>query len=172
MATETKRQSVVSTDIDNGILTITVAGFDPLRIDPSAFPDNIRDYAALHGFKQKTIDAAAIERDPDTGRSASAHDKYKAIVAVVDSLMQGTWNRTGGGDGAGNDGLLVRALVEFLGQPIEQVRETVGTWDKRTQAAMRADPNLAPIIARMRTARDAKKAGGVDTASLLASLKQ
>lgn len=169
---ETKRPTpVVASLIDNGILTITVQGFDPIRVDPDAMPASLNAYAALHGYKQKLMDAAAIERDETTGRPAAPDAKYKAIRAVIDHMLEtGEWNRTGGGDGSG-DGLLVSALMEYLGQDAETVRATVATWDKRTQAAMRADPNLAPIIARLRIARDAKNAKGVDTAALLASMK-
>jgi hypothetical protein len=165
-------KSIVSTSVDNGRLTITVDGFAPIVIDPAEMPDNLNAYAALHGYKQKLVDAAAIERDPDTGRPATPAHKYAAIMAVHDHMVStGEWNRTGGGDGSGSDGLLVRALVEYLGQSVETVRATVAAWDKRTQAAMRGDPAVAPIIARLRMARDATKAKGIDTAGLLASLR-
>lgn len=172
MTDTTKRTPVVATTIDNGILTITVQGFDPIRIDPVEMPDNLNAYAALHGYKQKLVDAAAIERDVETGRPALPVDKHRAIVGVLDHMRQtGEWNRVGGGDGTTTDGLLVRALTEFLGKPVDEVRATVAGWDKRTQAAMRADVSLAPIIARLRLAKDATKARGVDTAGLLASLR-
>jgi hypothetical protein len=170
--TELKRTPVVQSAIDNGILTITVQGFEPVVVDPAAYPDALVRYAALHGFKQKYMDAAAIERDETTGKPALPADKYKAIMAVrAHHLETGEWNRTGGGDGGG-DGLLVSALVEYLGQDAETVRATVGTWDKRTQAAMRADAQVAPIIARIRMAREAKNAKGVDTGALLAAMQR
>ena len=170
--TETKRTPVAQSMIDNGILTITVQGFEPLVIDPAEMPAALNAHAALHGYKQKIMDAMAIERDETTGRPALPDVKYKAARAVLSHMLEtGEWNRTGGGDGAG-DGLLVSALMEYLGQDAETVRATVGTWDKRTQAAMRADPQVAPIIARIRMAREAKNARGVDTAALLAGMRK
>jgi len=159
--------SVINTTIDNGRLSITVEGFDPLVIDRDAYPEHIGDYAALHGLKQKLGDAMAIERDPDTGRSATPAQKHAAMMRVHESLLAGEWNRRAEGDGTGTDGLLVRALVEFTGHPIEAVRATVAGWDKRTQAAMRGDENLVHIINRLRVARAPK---GVDTGALLAGL--
>lgn len=159
---------VVSTAIDNGILTITVTGFAPIVIDPSDYPDSIREYAALHGFKQKYVDAAAL------GAEATPKEKYEAIRALVNHHAEtGDWNRTGTGDGSGGDGLLVQALMEYHDMDRDAARAAVGTVSKAEQAALRASPELSPIIARIKIARAdkaAKKAPTVDTSSLLAKL--
>jgi hypothetical protein len=38
--------------------------------------------ALWHGMKQKLVDAAAISRNPETGRSATVEDKFDAVQTV------------------------------------------------------------------------------------------
>lgn len=160
-----RAEAAVTTAIDNGILTVTVAGFAPFVCDPAALPDAIRDYAALHGIKQKLVDAAALS--VVDGIRPTNKDKHDAIAGVWDSIQSGVWNRRAEGDGSGSDGLLVRALMAVTGQDRETVRETVAGWTKAEQSAMRSDPLIAPIIATMKL----EKAGKVNTSSLLEALK-
>jgi hypothetical protein len=170
MVTETKRMPVVRTTIEDGVLIVAVEGVGQLTVDPKDMPTAVNEYAVLHGYKQKIVDAAAIERDPATGRPATPRAKFDAMSEVWESLQAGAWNRTGSGDGTVSDGLLISALVEYLGQPAEAVRAAVAGWDKRTQAAMRTDPAIAPIVARLRTERDAARGRAVDTGALLRSM--
>ena len=158
---------IIKTEVDNGILTITVSGHPAIVIDPADYPAELVSYAALHGFKQKYADAAAL------GAEATPAEKHAAIKALVDHHRDtGDWNRTGAGDGTSGDGLLVRAVMEFNGMERDAAREAVATLDKATQAAMRASPELEPIIRRIKMERPAPKAKvGVDTAGLLAQLK-
>lgn len=160
------RDSMVSTEIENGVTRITVEGFPPIVIDPAEMPDSLNAYAACHGYKQRAVDAAALP--VVDGIRPTAAMKHAAIVRVVDNMKAtGEWRLNGAaGDGTGSDGLLVRALAEVAGMTIEDARTAVAGWDKKFQAAMRADPQIAPVIARMRTA----KAPKVDTASALAAL--
>src|SRR5687768_14974307 len=84
--------------------------------------------AAAHGIKQKIGDAAAIERDEKTGKSATAKDKFEAMKAVAESVVvDAVWNRRGGGDGMSD---LIAALVEVTGRPMDEVRETVEGWSE------------------------------------------
>lgn len=137
--------TVVST-IDNGLLTITVQGFDPIRIDPTDYPNELVEYAALHGFKQRYVDAAAL------GAGSTPEEKHAAIMALVTHHREsGEWARVGAaGSGAGGDGLLVRAVMEIFGLDRDTARTQVGAMDKKTQHALRASPELAPTIARLR----------------------
>ena len=124
----------VKTYISDGILTIDVTGKPVIRIDPADYPDALRDYAALHGFKQKYTDAAAL------GAGASDAEKYDAIMAVI------THHRTTG------------AVMEAYGLDRDTARTQVAAIDKKTQAAMRASDELAPIIARLRTEKKPRAA--------------
>ena len=137
--------TVVST-IDNGVLTITVQGFDPIRVDPTDYPNELVEFAALHGLKQRYVDAAAL------GAGSTPGEKHAAIMALVTHHRDtGEWARVAGaGSGAGGDGLLVRAVMEVFGLDRDTARAQVGAMDKKTQHALRSAPELAPVIARLR----------------------
>jgi hypothetical protein len=120
--------------------------------------------AAAHGIKQKVGDAAAIERDEATGKSATAKDKFDAMRAVADSIVEGVWNRRGGGDGVSD---LIAALVEVTKQPMEAVRAFVEGMSEDERKAMFKDPSVAPVIATIKAKR-AKS--DVDTGALIAKL--
>lgn len=165
--------SVIETKLvgNNDKLLIRCNGQD-IVIDPLEFSTEIRQSAMLHGFKQKIVDAAALSVNPDTGKSATPTDKLLAMRDVVAQLTQGDWNRRATGDGTGNQGLLVAALIRVTGNDAETVEKTVAGWDAATQAAMRASPAVAPMIATIKAERAAKKPGvaQVDAGALLQGL--
>lgn len=47
-------------------------------------------WAAIHGFKRRVADGAALERNKDTGASASWADKRAEMQAIVEHLESGT----------------------------------------------------------------------------------
>ena len=162
--------ATIESTIENGILTIRITGHPDIVIDPAEMPPALNEYAALHGYKQRILDAAALSRDPTTGRPATPAEKYSEMRRLADHMVEsGEWRRNAAGDGTAGDGLLVRAVMEACGLDRTAARAAVGQWDRKTQAAMRADPTIAPIIARLRTERPAR-AAGVDTAAKLAEL--
>lgn len=165
--------ATISKTLDTKTRTVTfvVDGVGTLVVDADRLTADLFTYAALHGLAQKVGDAAAIERDKETGRSATPQQKYDAMKAVIEHLYAGgDWNRKAEGDGSGGVGLLVQALVRVTGQDKDTLAKTVATWDAKTQAAMRADPAVAPVIAAIKAERAAKATGGVDTQGLLAGL--
>ena len=131
--------------------------------------DEIKHQLMVHGLKQKVVDAAAIPRDVETGRSASVEDKIAAMRAVAGRLLAGEWNavREGGGGNAG--GLLLRALAEIKPNvPREELAEWLAGKDAKQKAALRASPKIAAIIERIKAA--AGKSAGIDSDELLAEL--
>lgn len=161
------RDSIITTDItSDNRLTITVQGFPTIVIDPAGYNDEARQAAMLHGFKQKYADKAAL------GADASPAEKHAAIMRMVQWHRDGgDWNMTASGDGTSGDGLLCRAIMEATGIDRDAAREAVGAMDKKTQAAMRASAELAPIIARIRAEKPAPKVAAIDATSLLAGLR-
>jgi hypothetical protein len=110
------------------------------------------------------VDAAAL------GAGASPQAKHEEIVRLVDHhRATGEWRRTADGTGTGGDGLLVRAIMEFNGMDRDSARAAVGRLDKKLQAAMRASPELSPIIERLRVEK-APRGAKVDVAGVLAGL--
>lgn len=107
---------------------------------------------AWHGAKQKLIDAAAISRDPATGRAASVAIKRAAVNEVLERMRAGQWfkPRADGTTGAG--GLLYRALVRFYDgrKTPEQVRAFLDSLDDAKQQALRRNSQIAAIIEELR----------------------
>lgn len=169
----TTKTPAIACEIAGSVLTITGSDGTVLRLDATSMSDDIRHAAMMHGFKQKLVDAAAISRNPDTGRSATVADKMAAIEEVRERLYQGEWNKTReGGTGSGG-GLLLAALVKlYMGRKDEAaIKAYLSGLDEKQQAALRADPRIAPIIAEIKAARDAKRASSVDVGELLAGLE-
>lgn len=167
-----KSNSVIETVVDGCELTVRVADFEPIHVDIRTLADDVRAAATLHGLKQKICDAAAISRDPETGRPASARDKYDAMAAVAGRLLAGEWNAkrgdgTGAGAGAGAGGLLARALVRFTGKSAAEIREFLAAKTRAEHAALRANPKIAAIIDELRAERGGD---GVDTDEMLSEL--
>ena len=66
----------------NGSLRIDVVGFPTLTMQLRDLSDAMVEQAALHGLKQKIVDAAALSRNPDTGRSATAAKVIRLTAGV------------------------------------------------------------------------------------------
>ena len=168
-----KRETVVRVTLDNDGQVIGVfAGNDKpvVLVNVKKLTDEVRNAALFHGLKQKLVDSAALSRDPKTGKSATPAEKMAAVLETAANLASGIWNTRGTGDGP-SDGLLVTALCEM--QPKKdpaKIREWVGGQDKAAQAALRANPKVAAIIARINTERAAAK--GIDTDNLLRDLER
>lgn len=149
-------------------LKLAFANGKELTITAGQLSADLRAYAAIHGLKQKLVDAAAISRDPVTGATATIDTKYDAVREVYDRLLAGEWNkRRGDGAGAGEGGLLYRALCKFYDgkKSPEVVREWLATKGKAEQAALRANARIAEIIEEIRPKAadaDAKAAGLLD----------
>jgi len=157
--------------IDNGTLVITFDnGSDPITVNPANLPDNLVQTAALAGFMHRLRDCAALSI-VDGVRPTTAMKRAEISRLVEHMETTGEFYRTGQGDGTGSDGLLVRALAESCGIDLETARDTVAGWDKTFQAAMRRDPELAPIIARMKVAKPVAPDVANKTASVLAALR-
>ena len=110
-------------------------------------PETLYAQLMFHGLKQKLVDAAAISRDPETGRSPSIDAKRAAISAVWANLEAGEWSTRGTGSGGSAGSLLFRALVRlYPDKDADTIREFLDGKDKKEQAAMRRNPRVASVI--------------------------
>lgn len=136
-------------------LVFTFADGQELRIDAGKLTYDIRHEAVMHGLKQKIGDAAAIGRNPETGRSATLSDKYAAMRAVVERLQSGSWNAERGEGGAPAGGLLFAALVRmYAGKKSEEdIRAFLAGKDDKQKAALRKNPRVAEIIEEIKAER-------------------
>lgn len=164
----TKRTPAITAAIDGMVLTFTGDNGRVLTIDARTLSTSILDAAIMHGLKQKIGDAAAISRNPETGRSASTDDKFDAMVEVVKRLELDHWNKPReSGDGAGSGGLLFKALCRVKADKTQaEVRAYLDGRTKEEQAALRKVPVIAAAIDAIRA--ESAKAAGIDGEALLA----
>lgn len=173
MTTPTTRTPDVSasidmTNINNPNLTLTFANGVSITISASDLTFAMAQMAMMHGLKQKLVDAAAISRNPDTGRTASVDDKFLAVREVYERVLAGQWNKTREA-GTVSGGLLLRALCQlYPTKTVEQVREYLTGKTAEEKTALRKAPRIAAII---ETLRDADSdSDEVDTDALLNEL--
>ena len=168
------RQSAITVERDEDVLVIDFANGKRIELRPATLGPDIREQAMFHGLKQKLVDAAAISRDPETGRSATVEDKFRAVSAVYERLLAGQWNATRGeGTGVGAGGLLFAALMRlYPAKGADALREYLGGLTPGQQSALRKNPRVAPVIEEIKAERAAN--GGDDEepgADLLAGLE-
>lgn len=169
MTTETtKRTPAITATIDGMVLTFTGDNGRVLTVDARTLSTSILDAAIMHGLKQKVGDAAAISRNPETGRSASTDDKFDAMVEVVKRLELDHWNKPReAGEGAGAGGLLFKALCRVKADKTPaEVKAYLDGRTKEEQAALRKVPVIAAAIDAIRV--ESAKAAGIDGEALLA----
>ena len=169
MTTETtKRTPAITATIEGMMLTFTGDNGRVLTVDARTLSTSILDAAIMHGLKQKIGDAAAISRNPETGRSASTDDKFDAMVEVVKRLELDHWNKPReAGDGTGAGGLLFKALCRVKADKTPaEVKAYLEGRTKEEQAALRKVPVIAAAIDAIRA--ESAKAAGIDGEALLA----
>jgi hypothetical protein len=165
--TDKTREAAVSAKIDpiSRTLQLSFANGAKLLLEANRLNADICEMAMLHGFKQKLIDAAAIGRDPDTGKSATIDDKYFAVKEVFERLHEGEWNKQR--EGAPTGGLLLRALLRmFDGKKTrEQLVEWLGAKSDAEKAALRKNAKIAAIIEEIKA--EGADTEGIDTDAML-----
>ncbi len=163
-----KSNSIMECAIIGNEIVWTFKDGPKLHFDVAKASDDLCKEAVYHGFKQKIADAAAISRNPETGKSATIVEKRAAMASVIQRLYTGAWNepRESGGDG----GLLLRALMALKpdAEPAK-VRAFHDGLTKEQRAIMRTEPRVAAEIDKIR----AKKAAdaGFDAAASLEELE-
>jgi len=155
------RNSTIETRINDVTGTLHLSFDNGERIDLSVdeLTPAMRTMAMLHGLKQKLVDAAAISRDPETGRSATTDDKYHAVKAVYDRLTgpNPSWNAVRGeGPSTGTGGLLFAALVRlYPAKTPDALRDYLSDLTLAQQAALRKNPRVSPVIEEIKLERAA-----------------
>ena len=169
MSNETaKRTPAITATIDGMTLTFTGDNGRVLTLNAETLAREVWDAAVMHGLKQKIGDAAAISRNPETGRSATTDDKFDAMAEVLNRLMAGSWNKPReAGDHVGAGGLLFKALCRVkVDKTPAEVKAYLDGRSKDEQAALRKVPVIAAAIDAIRA--ESAKAAGIDGEALLA----
>ena len=104
-------------------------------------PDELKNKFAAHGAKQKYGDEAAGMTDID--------DIVLAIDELNETIQSGKWREEREGGGFAGTSVLLRALVEYSGKTVEEVK---GFLQGKTQAekmGLRNSKKIKPIVDRI-----------------------
>jgi hypothetical protein len=155
-------------NVNDPTLTLIFGNGEVLCIMAHQLTVELAQTAMMHGLKQKLVDAAAISRNPDTGRTASVDDKYNAVKEVFDRLIAGQWNKQRDGAGATKGGLLFRALCMLYA---DKTPDAIKAFlDKKTATEKTALRNTAKIAAIIATLKEDDDNGDVDVDAMLDEL--
>ena len=162
-----RKNSILKIETSTEMVTMTWADGIVDKLEIARLSKSIIEAAIENGIKQKLGDAAAISRDPITGRSATIQMKRERVRAVAQNLLDGHWiapTRSGNG-GESIRRTLVDALLQ-LNPALDRERVTTAIAAKSHAEilAMRAVPRVAEVIARL------AGAGNVDADGMLDEL--
>jgi hypothetical protein len=113
---------------------------------------------AGHGASQKIGDETAGESDVD--------DMTIAVDELIDRLNNGEWAVRREGGGFAGTSILLKALVEKSGKPIEVMKAWLKGKTQQEKMALRGHPSLKPIVDRLE-AEKINKGAKVDSDALL-----
>lgn len=161
-------KKAIETTIEGETLKLVFGEGQTLKLDAATLSPAIRLQAMMHGLKQKLVDAAAISRNPATGRSATIGEKFEAVNEVFQRITTtDDWNKPAGGGGGGG-GLLLRALCALYGKPVEVMAAWLDAKTPTEKARLRENPKIAAKIEEL---RPPVGGGGIDTDAMLAELE-
>lgn len=154
MNTKAKSNSVITHSVDGDTITFTVLGVGSLQFNKTKASMENRGHSEDHGWTQRISDAAAIPRDPETGESATAEQKYEAMQRLVAHYESGTseWSRRPAAGEGQTGGLLFKALCVMSSEtktPAE-IREWMAGKTKAQLSALRNQPKIAEVINSLR----------------------
>lgn len=125
-------------------------------------PDALLLKFAAHGAEQKLGDEIAGLNDIE--------DCVLAIDELIDRLYNGEWGVKREANGMAGTSVLVRALVEYTGKPVEAIKQFLAGKSHAEKVALRNNPKIKPIIERIEAEKASKKAN-VDTDAMLGELE-
>jgi len=155
-----KRKLLKDTTIEGNSVT-TRLDFRNGRTLSFTIPDELLLKFAGHGAEQKLGDETAGVDDVD--------DMVLGVEELIGRLNNGEWSTKREGSGIAGTSILLRALVEFSGKSVEQMRDWLKDKSQAEKLALRNSPKIRPIVEKLE-AEKAAKGAKVDTDSLLAGL--
>jgi hypothetical protein len=130
-----------------------------------ALPTALMNKFAAHGAEQKLGDEVAGVEDVD--------DCVLAIDALIERLGKGEWSVQREAGGMSGASILLKALVEFSGKSVEDIKKFLADKTQADKVALRNSAKVKPIVERLeaeKAAKAASKGGSVDADALLGQL--
>lgn len=160
----------------DGALDYIVLDFRNGMTRKITIPPSLLGQFAGHGALQKYGDELAGLKGADGGEP-DIDDMVLTIDALDETIQKGLWSTRKEGDGLGGTSILIKALVEYSGKPVDKIKAFLKDKDAKFKAAIRADdkkPNaegltVAAIVKRLE-AEKASRGAKVDTSAALADL--
>ena len=137
-------------------------------------PSQHFDYAAGHGYAQKLGDQVAGLKT-EAGTPADEDDMFLEIESLNDRLTkEADWNQVREGGGFAGTSVLMRAMVEYTGKTVEDIKAFLSGKSQAEKIALRnstrpnkAGTTLKSIVERLEAEKAAKGSAKVDTGALL-----
>jgi hypothetical protein len=125
---------------------------------------NIKLVLMAHGAEQKIGDETAGVEEID--------DCVLAVEAMIARLDKGEWSKERQKNGMAGTSVLIRALVESSGKPVEAVKAFLADKTQAQKLALRNNPKIKVIVDRLEAEKASKKpaAAAIDTDALLGEL--
>lgn len=152
MNTKAKSNSVITHDMDNNGINFHIAGMPTLSLWFDKVSGSNQKRAMIHGFVQRISDAAAISRNPETGKPATAQEKYDAMARLVNHYESGSteWRIAGTGGGVARSSVLLDAMVQlYPARSRDELKTWLASKSKSERAKLAQSERVRPIIAAM-----------------------
>jgi len=159
---------------EDGTVTLHL-GFKNGVIRNIILPPTMIPKFAAHGAEQKYGDELAGIVKP--GEAIDMDDVVLTIDTLDGNIQKGIWSTRGAGDGLGGTSVLIKALMEYGGKPLEVVKAFLKDKDAKFKMALRLDEEhrnkagltMAEIVKKIE-AEKAARGTKVDTSAALSAL--
>lgn len=125
-------------------------------------PSSLLQKFAAHGAEQKLGDEIAGVEDIE--------DCVLGMDELIDRLYNGEWAQKRESSGLAGTSVLVKALVELLGKPVDVVKNFLKNKTQAEKMALRNSEKLKPIVDKLEAEKASKSKSTVDTDALLGEL--
>lgn len=143
----------VSIDADARTVTATFGNGTTTKVEYDLLPENVKISAALLGLSNKTRDTAA-----NFSKTNDADGAFDAMIATIESMYAGEWNRSGGGMAGQRMKDLATAIAQVQKVDFDRAFAVVKAADKDQRATWAKNARIAAIMTELEATRLKAKA--------------
>ena len=162
---------------ENGTFKHARFNFVNGRVLPVVPPASLHGQFLGHGAIQKYGDELAGLKPAEGQSEVDPDDMYLTLEELNENIQQGKWSTRAAGDGLGGTSLLIQALMEYGGKPLEVIKAFLKDKDKTFKDKLKLDDKrknaagltMKQIVDRIQTEK-ASKGAKVDTSAALDDL--